>query len=284
MILVTGATSHTGSRLVQRLVGLNYQVRCLVHNPRHAGNLPLEKVEIAQGDIQNEEQVIAALKDVDILVNIAHIKFAPALLPLCRKTGVRRALFMSSTRRYTKFPCETSRQVIDSEEAIRHGGLDYTILRPSMIYGGPQDNNITKLVDQIKRHKFFPLFGDGSNLIQPVFVWDLVDALLYCVAHPETAGREYTIAGPEPITYRQIVEIIAGALGRKIIFVPVPLPLCLFMAGIYEKIASKPRVTSEQVRRFGEDKAFDIGAARREIGFSPRSFEEGIRLKINGEA
>lgn len=284
MILVTGATSHTGSRLVQRLVGLNHRVRCLVHNPRHAENLPLGRVEIAQGDIQNEEQVRSALKDVKILINIAHIRFAPGIIPLCHDMGVRRAIFMSSTRRYTKYPCETSRQVIESEEAIRRGGLDYTILRPSMIYGGAQDNNMTKLVDQITRHKIFPLFGDGSNLIQPVFVWDLVDALLFCAAHSETAGKEYILAGPEPMTYRRAVEIIAAALGRKVIFIPVPLPLCLLAAGIYEKISKKPRVTAEQVRRFGEDKAFDISAARREIGFSPRSFEEGIRFKIRGEA
>ncbi|MCX6999447.1 MAG: NAD(P)H-binding protein [Candidatus Sumerlaeota bacterium] len=284
MILVTGATSHTGSRLVKRLVERQQQVRCLVHSPQNTGCLPVGGVEIIQGDLREESHVCIALKNISILISVAHISFAPALIPLCREAGVNRVIFMSSTRRYTKFPCESSAQVIEAEEAILRSGLNYTILRPSMIYGGPEDNNITRLVRQIRRHRIFPLFGSGANLIQPVFVWDLVEAIFYCVEHQETSGKDYTLAGPEPITYRRAVEIIAAALEKKIILVPVPLSLCILLAGIYKKMVRRPRLTAEQVRRFGEDKVFDITLARREIGFSPRPFEEGIRLKLAGEA
>ena len=197
---------------------------------------------------------------------------------------MRRAIFMSSTRRWTKFPCESATQVVEGEEAIRRSGLDYTILRASMIYGGPQDNNMTKLISEIRRCRIFPVFGNGRNLIQPVFVGDLVEAFVWCVEHPETAGKEWTLAGPEAIPYRRALEIIASALGKKILFVPVPISLCLFFVKIYERLVRHPRITAEQVRRFGEDKAFDIEPARREIGFAPRSFEEGIRLKLSGEA
>jgi len=284
MILVTGATSHTGSRLVKRLVERQHQVRCLVHSTKNMGCLPIGSVEIIQGDLREKNNVRIALKDVSILISVAHISFAHALIPLCREAGVTRAIFISSTRRYTKFPCESSVQVIEAEEAILRSGLNYTILRPSMIYGGPEDNNITRLVRQIRRHRIFPLFGSGANLIQPIFVWDLVEAIFYCMEHQETSGRDYTLAGPEPITYRRAVEIIATAIKKKIILLPVPLPLCILLAKIYEKMVRHPRLTAEQVRRFSEDKVFDIAPARREIAFSPRTFEEGIRLKLAGEA
>jgi uncharacterized protein YbjT (DUF2867 family) len=283
MILVTGATGHTGSYLVRRLVESGRQVRCLVRTPGHDGYLPQNGEEIVRGDFSSPETIRASLDHADALVNVAHIRFAHALIPLCKETGVRRALFMSSTRRYTRYPCTSATEVIEGEEAVRKSGLDYTILRPSMIYGGPRDNNMTKLVSQLRSRRIFPLFGNGKNLIQPVFVLDLVDALIHCLEHPDTIGREYILAGPLPMTYRQCLDIIARQLNKKPLFIPVPLGLCVFAARLYEKMTNKPRVTAEQVQRFGEDKAFDIEPAKREIGFAPRSFEEGIRMKLAGE-
>jgi len=283
MILVTGATGHTGSYLVRRLVESGRQVRCLVRTPEHDRYLPQSGVEIVRGDFDRPETIRASLDHADVLVNVAHIRFAHALIPLCKMAGVRRALFMSSTRRYTRYPCRSATEVIEGEEAVRKSGLDYTILRPSMIYGGPRDNNMTKLVAQVKTRRIFPLFGNGKNLIQPVFVLDLVEAMIHCLEHPDTIGREYILAGPEPMSYRQCLDIIATQLNKKPLFIPVPLSLCMFAAKMYEKTTKKPRITAEQVQRFGEDKAFDIEPAKREIGFTPRSFEEGIRMKLAGE-
>jgi len=283
MILVTGGTSHTGCRVVRLLVERGHKVRCLVRTPRNERHLPVSKIEVVRGDLWHPETVRAAMKGIRVLVNVAHIRFAPHLIPLLKESGIGRAIFMSSTRRYTRFPCTSASQVIEGEEAIRKSGLEYTILRPTMIFGGRRDNNMTPLVNQMRRHTLFPLFGSGKNLIQPVFVRDLVEAIVYCVEHPETSGTEYTLAGAEAVSYRRALEIIAREMKIRIRLIPIPLPLCILAARIYEKISRHPRITAEQVRRFGEDKVFDIEPARKEIAFNPRSFEEGIRLKISGE-
>jgi len=284
MILVTGATGHTGSRIVKALVSEGRQVRCLVRTPHNQRYIPdSENVEIAQGDFRHPETIRSALDRVSIVINAAHIRFSETLISLCKQAGVRRVLFMSSTRRYTRFPCVSAKQVIKGEEAIRNSGLDYTIVRPSMIYGGPRDNNISRLADQIRKHTLFPLFGNGKNLVQPVFVLDLVQAIMFCVNHPETAGKEYTLAGLQPLSYRTLVHTIAKAMNRKIICIPLPLNLCILLVKMYEKFSKRPRITAEQVRRFGEDKAFDISLAKKEIAFSPRSFAQGIQMKIAGE-
>lgn len=283
MILVTGATSHTGSYLVRQLIDRGYPVRCLVRTPMNESYLPKEKIEIVVGDFHNPETIFPALDQIKTLVHVAHIRFAADIVPLCRKAGVSRAIFMSSTRRFTKFPCPTATEVMEGEEIIRKSGLNYTILRPSMIYGGARDNNMTKLVHQVRHHFIFPLFGGGNNLIQPIFVLDLVKTIIDCLENDQTTGREYTLAGPAPFSYRECVNMIARELNRKIILIPVPLGLCLFLARIYEKTTSKPRVTAEQIRRFGEDKVFDIQPARTEIGFNPRPFSEGIGMKLAGE-
>jgi len=283
MILVTGATGHTGSRLVKNLLDQGRRVRCLLHDERNRSRIPAG-AEIVSGDLQEPDVLSAALHSVATFINIAHIRFAPALIPILEREGIRRALFMSSTRRFTRFPCPSADQVIRGEEAIRNSSLDYTIIRPSMIYGGPNDNNMTKLVNHLRRWPVFPVFGNGRNLIQPVFVHDLVRVFAHCLERPETIRREYTIAGPEPITYREALSVIARALNRSVLFVPVPISLCMPLVRVYEAVSTKPRVTQEQVRRFGEYKVFDITPARRELDFSPVSFEEGIRLKLAGEA
>ncbi|MBN1901054.1 NAD(P)H-binding protein [Candidatus Sumerlaeota bacterium] len=283
MILVTGATSHTGSYLIPHLIDKDYSVRCLVRTQMNEVFIPKEKVQIARGDLEHPETVVRALNGVDTLVHVAHIRFASDIVPLCRQAGVSRAIFISSTRRFTKFPCESATQVIEGEDVIRKSGLRYTLLRPSMIYGGSRDNNMTKLVEQIRRHSIFPLFGKGDNLFQPVFVFDLVKAIIDCLENDRTINREYTLAGSEPFSYRDCVKTIALALNRKIHLVPLPLGLCLFLARIYEKTTRKPRFTAEQIQRFGEDKVFDIQPARDDFGFDPRPFSEGIRMKIAGE-
>lgn len=283
MILVTGATSHTGSYLVRHLIDRGYPVRCLVRTRMNESYLPKQGIEIARGDFCHQESILPAFSQIKTLIHVAHIRFAVDVIPLCKKAGVSRAIFMSSTRRYTKFPCISATQVIEGEEIIRKSGLHYTILRPSMIYGGARDNNMTKLVHQIKRHYFFPLFGKGNNLIQPLFVFDLVKAIIDCLENDQTIGKEYTLAGQEPFSYRECIDTIARKLKRKIKFISLPLGFCIFLAKIYEKTTKKPRVTAEQIRRFGEDKAFDIQPARSEIGFNPRPFSQGIGMKLAGE-
>ncbi|MFH0793263.1 MAG: NAD(P)H-binding protein [bacterium] len=282
MILVTGATGHTGSRLVRRLLEGKHQVRAFVRTKERASFLPGRGEEIFNGDLENPDDLKRALEGVRAVYNIAHIRFADNVCAACEAAGVRRAIFMSSTRKFTRFPCVSSRQVEDGEQRIMASGLDYTIIRPSMIYGGERDNNMTKLVAVLRRWPVFPLFGGGANLVQPIFVWDLVHILASCLDHSKMIRSDFTVAGPKAITYREMVATICRVMGRRRLLVPLPMGLGLGAAWLYEKLSSRPRVTVEQVRRLQEDKAFDISPIKKALDFVPISFEEGIRRKLSG--
>lgn len=279
-ILVTAATSQTGSLAARGLVREGYTVRCLVRGDEGLRYLPLADIEIARGDLERPETLRAALDGMDAVAHIAHIRFAPRLIAACEEGGIRRVVFFSSTRRYTKFDCLTARQVRENEAAIEASDLDYTILRPSMIYGSERDNNISRLVRYLRRHRLFPLIVGGKNLVQPVFVLDVVDALLETLKRSATIRAAYTLAGPEPLTYRAMVQTLANVLERSVCFVPVPLGPALLAAVVYGAVFRRPRLTSEQVRRFAEDRSFDISAARRDLGYTPTRFEDGIRRQI----
>jgi nucleoside-diphosphate-sugar epimerase len=109
-----------------------------------------------------------------------------------------------------------------------------------------------------------------------VHVDDLAAAVAIAIRRDVAAGRSYDLAGPEPLTLRTVVEQAAAAVGRRPRIVAVPLRPVIGAARLYERVARSPRIRAEQVARLAEDKAFDIGPARADLGFTPRPFSQGI--------
>jgi uncharacterized protein YbjT (DUF2867 family) len=284
LLLITGATGHTGNKLTRRLLKEGYRVRILSRSKEKVAKVfgPGFEGETFLGDLEQPASLPAALKGCDALVSLSHVRFAPVLVEACRRTGVLRALFTSSARRYTRFPDPTADAVRTGEAAIRESGLEFTIIRPTMIFGDERDANLTHLVRLLRRLPVFPVPGGGSNLVQPTFVHDLVNVIVRALQSPAALCKEYDIAGPDPLTYRAMIRSIAGALGKKVWVAPIPLAATLWLIGLYEKVARRPRVTRDQIRRFGEDKTVDITRARRELGYAPISFDEAIARKITG--
>ncbi|MEN6625493.1 MAG: NAD(P)H-binding protein [Candidatus Sumerlaeia bacterium] len=284
-LFLTGATGHTGSRLARRLVAEGWRLKCLVRTADHARYLP-HNIEIVQGDIQNPATWSDRLAGAHAMYHLAHVGFAPHVIEACGAAGVKRVISMSSTRRFTKFPERTARLVMTGEAAFEASDLDYTVIRSSMIFGGDRDNNLEKIVRMLRRWRVMPLVGGGHNLVQPIYVGDLVDALIAALAHPEsTSRRMLTVAGPTPMTWRTMVEVLSEAMCRPVIWVRVPFAPTMAAAFVIEKFMKKPFVTRDQIRRLFEDKTFDITEARSALGgWSPRPFAEAIRFKLSGKA
>ena len=286
-LFLTGATGHTGSRAARRLLDEGWRLRCLNYNPDHARQLPQSPaLEVIRGDITKPESWAESLRGAEAFINMAHMGFAEHVIRACELAGVRRVISLSSTRRFTQFPETTARRVIEGETALQASALDYTILRSAMIYGGDRDNNLEKLVRWLKRRRWMPLLAGGRNLVQPIFTWDLVDAIVRALDRPEaTRRRALTLAGPQPMTQRAMVEVLARAMGRPLVWIPVPHALALAGAGLLEHVMRRPLVTRDQIRRTLEDKTFDIREAQERLGgWQPRPLEDGLKLKLSGQA
>ena len=96
---------------------------------------------------------------------------------------------------------------------------------------------------------------------------------------PRAVGQAYNVAGKEPIEYLELLKCIAASLGKRRFFIKVPYPLALLAGYIAEK-AGSDLVNVERVRRMAEDRTFDYTAAAKDLGFAPRSFQEGIKLEV----
>ena len=282
-VLVTGGTGFVGARTIPILLSRGYEVVGLARSTDAASRLSTLGAESVEGDLDDPSSlsVAFAAARADALVNIASLGFGhgPDIVDATVGSGLDRCVFVSTTAIFTKLDAGTKSVRVTAENAIRASGLDFTILRPTMIYGTPDDRNLARLLKLLRRMPVFPLVGGGQRLQQPVHVDDVAAAIVDALEAPAAIGREYDIAGPRPIPFGEMIGEAADAVSRRVVKVPIPLAPVVHAARLYERVSSRPRIKAEQFERLGEDKSFDISAAVRDFGFAPRPFADGIRAE-----
>ncbi len=264
-ILLVGATGFLGRAVAARLADRN--AIALVRSTSDRSALP-KRMELREGDLAQP----LPLADVETLVYCASMGFGhvPGLLHQLQTEGiVRRAIFVGTTAIFTSLPSASRAVRVAAEAAVQASALDWTILRPTMIYGTARDRNICRLLRFVKRWPVFPQCGNA--LWQPIYVDDLADAIVAALDTPSTSHKAYNLAGAEPLTFADLVRTSARAVGRRILLLPVPLEAAVLAARLTRV------VSSEQIRRLAENKAFSIADAVRDFNFAPRSFADGVR-------
>ena len=283
-VLVTGATGFTGSRLVPLLLKNGFEARVFVRPTSDRSPLSALKVDWAMGDFANPETFTAALHGVEVLVNIASLGFghAESILRSAKEAGVKRGIFISTTAIFTQLNAGSKSVRLAAEEAIQASDLDYTILRPTMIYGSKRDRNMWRLIRLLRITPIMPIFGDGESLQQPIFVDDVAGAVLLALQTDATIGKSYNIAGKAPLTYNQVIDTVVSTLGKRVWKLHLPYMPIVRMLQFTERMRIRLPIKAEQVLRLNENKAFSYEEAQRDFGFNPRSFEEGIGLESSG--
>ena len=140
-----------------------------------------------------------------------------------------------------------------------------------------------KLIKYIHKHKFFPVFGKGNNLMSPINAKDLGDAYYNVIQNRDnTFGNQYNLSGKDDIKYITLLEETVLSLGKKVSFIHLPIWFSLIAVYLMNLILrSRSPVSTEQVLRMKEDKVFSWEDAHSDFGFSPMSFRDGIRIEVN---
>ncbi len=280
---VTGGSGFLGGSVIPSLIGAGHEPRALARTAASAERIAALGATAIPGDLDDPASLDAAFaaSKAEALVNLASLGFghAPTIVAAAEEAGMKRALFVSTTSIFTRLPTASKPVRVAAEETIRASALDWTIIRPTMIYGTPADRNMARLLHAVRRLPVLPLPGGGRRLHQPVHVDDLAAAVVNALDRPAAIHRAYDLAGPEPLTLRTVIEEAGAAVDRYPKLVPVPLTPVVGLVRLYEAVAPSPRLKSEQVTRLAEDKAVDIGPARADLDFEPRSFNEGIRAE-----
>jgi uncharacterized protein YbjT (DUF2867 family) len=279
-MLVTGATGLLGGALLKLLLAGGHQVRCLVREGSlRARRLDERRVELARGDVGDAWALSRALRGVDALLHIAGIEYAPQVVEAARRAKVGRLVVVGSTSAHSAYEFRSGPK-LRMEKLVRESGLEYTIVRPSMIYGSELDKNMHRLLRFLDRSPVFPVFGSGENLWQPVYYEDCARGVYEALVRETAVGQSYDLPGAEPLTYVELVKLAADVLGKKPRMVRVPLePVRLSLAAA-ERLRLPLPIRSEQVLRLRENKAYPYDKAKRELGYAPRPFREGIALEV----
>jgi uncharacterized protein YbjT (DUF2867 family) len=240
VILLTGATGVVGGELLPALLGDGHEVRALVRDPRKLGEYRVD-VQISLGDIGDPFALRHAMRGVDTVIHLAAtIRDQPGgtieelnglaterLLRSAERAGVERFVFFSAMAATTFQRTRFFRSKALAERAVRESPLETTVFAPSIIYR-PGDPWIT-LLQRFSLLPAVPVSGSGHALYQPIWARDVARCVSASVnsggsGRAASNGR-YELAGPELLSYDDIVEVVTEAIGRDRPLVHVPLPL-----------------------------------------------------------
>lgn len=233
MILLTGATGTVGSALLRRLTMDGRPVRALVRDQRRLGDQRV-RVQIALGDLADPPSFRNALRGVDTVVHLAaSIRDQPrasieelnalATLRLVRaaeRAGVRRFVFFSALNASHHSRTRFFRAKALAEDAVEASAMETTVFRPSIVYT-PGDPWLT-LLDRMSRLPAMPVSGSGKALYQPIWAEDVADAVMAAL---QSSDSTYELAGPDVLSYNDIVRTLLRATHRRRRLLHVPLPI-----------------------------------------------------------
>jgi uncharacterized protein YbjT (DUF2867 family) len=237
VLLLTGATGTIGLPLLTRLTATGTPVRCLVRDPRHLGAERV-RVQIVLGDLSDPLSFRHALRGVDTVVHLASvIRDQPTgsieelagvatwrLVRAAERAGVQRFVFFSALGASTRSRARLMRAKAIAERALIESSLAHTVFAPSWVYS-PSDQFLT-LLERMSLLPVVPIPGRGRAVFQPIWAEDVADCVLAALPGgalaAESDGARYELAGPETLSYREIVEIALRALHRNRTILSVP--------------------------------------------------------------
>ncbi len=247
-IAVTGAAGFVGRNLLRELRRDGHEITALYHRnpppPEFA-----DKINWIKADIHDVASLKTALAGMDIVYHLVGIiaetktlTFEKTviggtrnLIEACLAENIKRIIYLSSLGTSSSASTKYSQAKWKAEETVRNCGLDYVILRPSIIFG-PEDKFINRLARLIKYSPVMPIPGDGRRKLRPLYVGDLA-AILKALMYSEKAlGRTLEIGGPEEFDLRALISLLKKLLKKRRLNLYIPIwPLKIIAAGM-EKV------------------------------------------------
>jgi uncharacterized protein YbjT (DUF2867 family) len=289
VILLTGGTGFVGGHVAHTLRAEGREVRCLVRDRGRAEKLGAWGCELVRGDVTD----VASL-NCDVVVHLVAIiagrrsefervmeQGTRDLVVAAQEAGVRRFVLMSAlgvgeeTKELTPYYAAKW----DMEQAVRSSQLEHVIFRPSFVFG--RDGGILPLfVRQVRWSPVTPVLGDGRRRLQPIWVDDVAAYVAKSVDLPAAANRTFELGGPDAVTWNELYERIAKALGKRRARVNVPFSLVRPAAALVEHLP-RPPITRDQLKMLeAGDNVCELGPALEAFGLGVLSLDEQLRRAV----
>lgn len=290
-ILVTGASGEIGKKLIKKMSLLNKDIVVLAR--KNEKNFEGDKIETVFGDLLDIPSLDRAVRNVDLIIHLAAITHTndqglyfeinhqgtKNLVAAAEKNNVKKFIFISSRAARPEGGAYAYSKYLAEQEVIG-SRMNWMVFRPAEVYGASGKDAIAQLVRIIKSYFFIPIIGNGGYSLAPVYIDDVVNAIVVAAENENLNKKIYTLAGPQEYAYNELVRIIELAIGVKRIKVHIPVFLFRFAVWLNSKM-NFGNFVNDQIPRLLCEKSADIMLAKKDLNFNPISFEEGINNLIN---
>ena len=290
-VFLTGGTGFVGSELLRQLLAAGHVVRALVRVGSQGKLMAAENVELHLGDVTDAASLVGALEGCDAVIHLVgiirefpgrgvtfrkiHVEGTENMLEACKEQSVSRYLHMSSNGTRERSNTAYHRTKWQAEELIRDSDLDWTIFRPSIIFGQGSEF-VGMLAELIRKIPVVPVIGDGRYRMQPVALEQVAVSFVKALEMSETISKAYHLGGGESYSYDEILDLTARALGKeKVAKLHQPLFMIKPMIRMMQGCERFP-ISSDQLKMLTEGNVCDPGEWADVFDLKPTSYAEGI--------
>jgi len=288
-VWVSGATGFVGQGVLRALIEAGHGVRALVHRGQLPRSFPDSGVTVVRGNVLDPAALESSMEECDAAIHLVgiivekrkasfyqiHYLGAVNAVEAARAAGVRRFLLMSALGAKSDAATPYFRTKWMAEEYLRTGGMDYTIMRPSIIFG--KDDSLVNLLARMARYlPFVPVMGPGNGRLQPVWLEDVATCFVRALEKQEAVGKAYDLGGPKQYTFNELLDAVAGLVGKKSRRVHIPLSVARPAAAAMELLLPKPPITRDQITMLEQSNICDISSMTDELGVEPSALEDAF--------
>ncbi len=289
-VTVIGGTGFVGRAIIEKLAKAEAQIIILARNGERAKRLkPLGdvgQISVIAGNALDEATLRSAIAPADCVINLVGIlapsgtqtfdatqaKLPEMIARIASETGVEQLVHLSAIGADAKSPSQYARTKAEGERGLLRQFPDAVILRPSIIFGAG-DGFFTRFGQMAMIAPALPLIGGGKNVMQPVYVGDVADAVMAVLQQGNIKGDIFELGGPAKYSFAELMRFTLKAVGRKRALVNIPFAMMALPAA-FASLLPNPPVTSDQLKLLKIDNVVSAKAKGLEmLGITPKSID-----------
>ncbi|MDX8395753.1 MAG: complex I NDUFA9 subunit family protein [Mariprofundaceae bacterium] len=267
-ICIIGGSGFVGQAIVRQAAHAGFQITVACRHPERARALLVEGARLCKVNVTHGKGLKEAVEGSDCVINLvgllfekgsntfeqAHAEGTKRILEACQNAGVSRYIHMSALGAGSVPESAYASTKAEAENYVKDSGLNWTIFRPSIIYGA-NDSFFNTFKKMTALAPVLPVIA-GETRFQPIWVEDVARAFVQSIEMRHANGQSYALAGSKTYSFMQLMQLLMTTLGRCRLLIPVPNFAAKIMASVMQMLPTPP-LTSDQLRLLQHDNVVD---------------------------
>lgn len=263
-VCIIGGSGFVGRAIVDQAIAAGHRVTVACRHPERARDLMVKGAELARVDVVDGNGIDAAVAGHDVVIYLvgllfekgrqnfaaAHVDGVARVLEACQQADVQQYLHMSALGAGKVSDSAYAQTKAAAEKLVSESALNWTIFRPSIIYGGG-DNFFNQFKAMSAMLPVMPVIS-GATRFQPIWVEDVARAFVRSIDNHHVRAQTYELGGPDIFSFRAMLELLMLELNRQRMFIPVP-PLAAKLMAIFTSVLPTPPITPDQLKLLAHD-------------------------------